>query len=430
MTEKEKIVKVIAIVLAFVSLMIFSACSSKDDYSANIYVLDEDEQGLVLNPSIEYVVTALNHVDAITGIELDPDPDDGYIAKIFFTSDLVDQSDFDEDESVLEKGTDAGGSIDLFKTIDEAIERDEYLHSFDDSFLLNAGGHAVAGSLVIRTSKKLDEKNQKSLTDSIISALTSGDITEDMIEQTMKELSFKTIRIPFSHEDIAYKSYTEVEEQLRDLGFSNINYDVTEMNYNVEEESDGSVLAVHIDGEWDFGKEKLYSPDASIIISYVIDKRIQLPKSSSYCEERDYKEIVALFTNAGFTNVKANSNKIEYTESVANGSVVIVSVDNNPIFEENERVSANAEIIIQYRDIQPKPVETQKPVTPQKDQETTKTKVETEKPSGNTVAMVWIPTNGGTKYHSRSGCSNMENPVQVTLDEAQSRGFTACKRCH
>lgn len=44
--------------------------------------------------------------------------------------------------------------------------------------------------------------------------------------------------------------------------------------------------------------------------------------------------------------------------------------------------------------------------------------------------MVWIPTNGGTKYHTHAGCSNMEDPEQVTQSEAESRGFTPCKRCH
>lgn len=46
------------------------------------------------------------------------------------------------------------------------------------------------------------------------------------------------------------------------------------------------------------------------------------------------------------------------------------------------------------------------------------------------VQMVWIPTNGGKKYHSYSTCSSMDNPAQVTIDEAQSRGFTPCKRCY
>lgn len=43
--------------------------------------------------------------------------------------------------------------------------------------------------------------------------------------------------------------------------------------------------------------------------------------------------------------------------------------------------------------------------------------------------MVWIP-NTGSKYHSKAGCSNMENPRQVTKSEAESLGFTPCKRCH
>lgn len=44
--------------------------------------------------------------------------------------------------------------------------------------------------------------------------------------------------------------------------------------------------------------------------------------------------------------------------------------------------------------------------------------------------MVWIPTKGGTKYHSRSNCSNMIDPNYVTKDYAISQGFDACKRCH
>ena len=49
----------------------------------------------------------------------------------------------------------------------------------------------------------------------------------------------------------------------------------------------------------------------------------------------------------------------------------------------------------------------------------------TEKP----VVYVWIPESG-SKYHSRSNCSGMDNPQKVTLEEAQAMGYTACKRCH
>ena len=46
------------------------------------------------------------------------------------------------------------------------------------------------------------------------------------------------------------------------------------------------------------------------------------------------------------------------------------------------------------------------------------------------VTMVWIPTKGGTKYHTHAGCSNMIGPEHVTKAEAERRGFTPCKRCH
>lgn len=44
--------------------------------------------------------------------------------------------------------------------------------------------------------------------------------------------------------------------------------------------------------------------------------------------------------------------------------------------------------------------------------------------------MVWIPTNGGTKYHSRSNCSGMEDPEYVTKETAIARGFGPCGRCY
>jgi len=60
--------------------------------------------------------------------------------------------------------------------------------------------------------------------------------------------------------------------------------------------------------------------------------------------------------------------------------------------------------------------------------------------SGNTVTvpdkaetvgnLVWVPTNGGKKYHLKSGCSNMIDPIQVSIETAIANGYTACKRCH
>lgn len=70
--------------------------------------------------------------------------------------------------------------------------------------------------------------------------------------------------------------------------------------------------------------------------------------------------------------------------------------------------------------------------------ETTETVVETTQavteattqPTEPTEEMVWVPTHGGTKYHSRASCSNMDNPSHVPISQAIARGFTPCKRCY
>ncbi|WP_143405442.1 hypothetical protein [Faecalibacterium sp. An122] len=50
--------------------------------------------------------------------------------------------------------------------------------------------------------------------------------------------------------------------------------------------------------------------------------------------------------------------------------------------------------------------------------------------AGSGSRMVWIPTNGGTKYHKDSDCSSMINPEHVTLEYAEAQGYTPCQRCY
>ena len=52
-------------------------------------------------------------------------------------------------------------------------------------------------------------------------------------------------------------------------------------------------------------------------------------------------------------------------------------------------------------------------------------KTTTSEPTGD---MVWIPKTG-SKYHSRSNCSNMKNPSQVTLSFAKEHGYGKCSKC-
>ena len=49
--------------------------------------------------------------------------------------------------------------------------------------------------------------------------------------------------------------------------------------------------------------------------------------------------------------------------------------------------------------------------------------------SKTTSDMVWIDDTG-KKYHKKSTCSNMDNPYQVSKNDAISQGRDACKKCY
>lgn len=43
--------------------------------------------------------------------------------------------------------------------------------------------------------------------------------------------------------------------------------------------------------------------------------------------------------------------------------------------------------------------------------------------------MVWV-SGSGKKYHSKSTCSGMKNPRQISIADAKKRGYTPCKKCY
>jgi len=61
--------------------------------------------------------------------------------------------------------------------------------------------------------------------------------------------------------------------------------------------------------------------------------------------------------------------------------------------------------------------------------ETTEMKTAGAAGSAAAGSMVWV-SGSGSKYHSKSDCSGMEGAKQITLEEAQKDGKTACKRCY
>ena len=138
------------------------------------------QYALVDNPSEGYIIECLGeveHVVDISAVTEDNDPNGnlnkagGYTAQVYFSSDLVNQSSV-SGSTVIEKGTDCGGSIEVYANVDDANKRNDYLATFDGS-IFASGSHTLIGTCVVRTSDNLKASEQKEMEANIIEALIS-----------------------------------------------------------------------------------------------------------------------------------------------------------------------------------------------------------------------------------------------------------------
>jgi hypothetical protein len=90
----------------------------------------------------------------------------GYTSTTYFSTPFVNQADI-YGETLINKGTDAGGAVEVYTTVEDANKRDSYLAFFDGSGMFASGLHVVFGTMVIRTSDELTATQQKELTEQI-----------------------------------------------------------------------------------------------------------------------------------------------------------------------------------------------------------------------------------------------------------------------
>ena len=131
-------------------------------------------------PAGDWVSERLSGVEGITGCQQvteDQNPDGllgkegGYSACVYFSHKTITQSEI-PGSNIVERGTDAGGAVEVYPTLADAQARVEYLAGFDGT-ILYSGSYAIVGTMVIRTSYKLTDEQQLILTHTITQALTT-----------------------------------------------------------------------------------------------------------------------------------------------------------------------------------------------------------------------------------------------------------------
>lgn len=130
-------------------------------------------------PTEEWVEDRLGAVKEITGMQavsenLNPDgllgKEGGYSACIYFTTEAAIPEDV-PGNNIVEKGTDAGGAVEIYANLADAEARVEYLAGFDGT-VLYSGSYAIIGTMVIRTSYKLSNEQQLLMTSLITTEMT------------------------------------------------------------------------------------------------------------------------------------------------------------------------------------------------------------------------------------------------------------------
>ena len=164
-----------------INLEVEEMCSFLDNIieETSILVVDYLIAKQITNPTKDWMIERLEKVDSITGMQAvtktnDPNgllgKEGGYTSCIYFTVKDINPS-FIKGESIIEKGTDVGGAIEIYSTMEYALNRCNYLSQFDGT-LLYSGSYTIIGTMVIRTSYRLSNNQQIALINEITNALT------------------------------------------------------------------------------------------------------------------------------------------------------------------------------------------------------------------------------------------------------------------
>lgn len=290
-----------AMLFAVILVMALSACGSGSDdanYESDKTIEAENNDGmdLVDVPTEDYIISCLENTPNILEVAAVTEENDqngdlnaegGYYSAVFFSVDIIDQNEV-YGEGLIDKGTDAGGCIEAYKTEADAQSRDEYLSGYDDSWLFNAGYHTVVGTLVIRTSQKLTENDQVQLETNIINVFTGkpdnvqpftniSEKEEEAIPSSevnadaASEYSTEEITMSQGASEYLGANWTidSLTEHFEEMGFTNIRTIPCEPN---DDNYESNIFELYIEtglfstDPWETGDK--FEPDAEISIYY------------------------------------------------------------------------------------------------------------------------------------------------------------------
>lgn len=139
----------------------------------------------------------------------------------------------------------------------------------------------------------------------------------------------------------------------------------------------------------------------------------------NYVKSNNYNYCLIIYTNAPNTGVYASESMMIKDAGINND----FNCDYVYTSSENETVYYISDDCTSLKDANTSTTE------PLSESSTDTSELTAESATTENEIMVWI-SSSGSKYHRKSTCSNMQNPTEISLKDAESRGYTPCKRCY
>lgn len=154
------------------------------------------------------------------------------------------------------------------------------------------------------------------------------------------------------------KSYEEVQLELQSMGFANI--ELNRVMDKVKATKSGQVIAISIADEDNFARGQWYSADSLVVITYyepATEEEIaaahpgeaKIPDSSKRYIGRNYQQVAYELSDAGFTNIILDEQKVRKNWLVKEGCINWISIGGQTQFEKGTWCKQDAVIRITYQ---------------------------------------------------------------------------------
>lgn len=170
-------------------------------------------------PTEEYIVNGVKAMPNVLSVEAvtehnDPNgllnKDGGYISCVYFSLDVIDQDNV-YGTTLVDKGTDAGGCVEIYANKKDALNREKYLSSFDAT-MFASGSHEVVRTCVIRVANSLTASQQNIVENNLIKLISHSEEEFVSLDTYLKQVAKQLA-------EEGYLSALETTVKLIELGY-------------------------------------------------------------------------------------------------------------------------------------------------------------------------------------------------------------------